>query len=97
MAAQQNQIGIVFTNSDALVAPAGGSQPLNGTNPIAMAAPGLGDDMFLLDMATSQVAYSKILKLLRNHLPIAPEWMVYPTNRDATPENESITLKPRRI
>ena len=34
--------------------------PLLGTNPLSMAAPG----GFVLDMATSQVSYSKVLELL---------------------------------
>lgn len=61
-AARQGCIGLVFSNSDALVAPDGGTIPLNGTNPIAMAAPGLDDDGFFLDMATSQISYSRMMQ-----------------------------------
>lgn len=66
MAASAGQIGLVFSNSDALVVPYGGVVPLNGTNPLAMAAPGLGEDGFHLDMATSQTAYSRVLLALRH-------------------------------
>ena len=72
MAAAAGQIGLVFSNSDALVVPFGGAVPLNGTNPLAMAAPGLDDDGFHLDMATSQTAYSRVLAALRHGLPVEP-------------------------
>ncbi len=61
LAARHDQIGLVFSNSDALVAADGGQEAINGTNPIAMAAPGLNDDGFFLDMATSEFAYSRLL------------------------------------
>ncbi|MDQ3288747.1 MAG: Ldh family oxidoreductase [Pseudomonadota bacterium] len=72
MAAEAGQIGLVFSNSDALVVPFGGTIPLNGTNPLAMAAPGLDDDGFFLDMATSQTAYSRVLQALRCGEAVAP-------------------------
>lgn len=31
-----------------------------GTNPLSIAAPGKGDDAFVLDMATSTVAFGKV-------------------------------------
>lgn len=62
LAAKQDQIGLVFSNSDALVSPANGSAALNGSNPLAMAASGIGDDGFFLDMATSQVSYSRVME-----------------------------------
>jgi ureidoglycolate dehydrogenase (NAD+) len=68
MAVPRGQVGLVFSNSDALVTPHGGTAALNGTNPIAMAAPGLDDDGFCLDMATSEVAYSRVMhELLGSH------------------------------
>lgn len=60
--AAHGQIGIVVSNSDALVAPVGGRVPLLGTNPLAIAAPGQGEDGFFLDMATSAVAYTRVLR-----------------------------------
>ena len=61
MMAKEGQIGIVMSNSDALVVPYGGTLPLNGTNPIAFAAPGVGKDGFFLDMATSQNSFTRAL------------------------------------
>lgn len=71
MAARKNQIGMVFSNSDALVRPAAGSVALNGSNPIAVAAPGMGDDGFFLDMATSEFAYSRLMQTLHEGSPNA--------------------------
>ena len=62
LAARSGMIGLVFTNSDALVAPFNGLIALNGTNPIAMSAPGLGDEVFSLDASTSQTSFLKALR-----------------------------------
>lgn len=36
------------------------TQPILGTNPISLAAPGLHGDSFVLDMATSTAALGKV-------------------------------------
>jgi ureidoglycolate dehydrogenase (NAD+) len=94
LAARKNQIGLVFSNSDALVAASGGFEPMNGTNPIAMAAPGIEDDMFLLDMATSQVAFSKVLKMLTDNMPIDPGWVVTSPHESGADGHDLVTLEP---
>lgn len=76
MAIRHGQIGLVLSNSDALVVPFGGTLPLNGTNPLAMAAPGMGDDAFVLDMATSQTAYSRVLHALETGASLDSSWVV---------------------
>ena len=60
MAMHQDMIGISLTNSQPLVAPTFGRTAVLGTNPIAMAAPSDKTYPYLLDMATSAVAYGKI-------------------------------------
>lgn len=60
LVATHGQIGLVFSNSDALVVPHGGSTPLNGTNPLAFAAPGAGGDDFNFDMATSHSSFTRV-------------------------------------
>lgn len=62
LAAASDTIALAFTNSDALVAPQDGRMALNGTNPLAMAAPGVGDETFSLDMCTSQTSFLKALR-----------------------------------
>jgi|SRR5688572_781884 len=63
---------LVLCNTGALVAPFDGAKPLHGTNPIAYAAPAsLGREPFLLDMATSAIAWNRLLlsRTLKKDLP----------------------------
>ncbi len=63
-------IGIVLSNAPAAVAPFGGCQPMLGTNPIAVAAPGGERPDFLLDMSTSVIARGWLRLAARNNEPI---------------------------
>lgn len=58
-AAEEGMIGIVTQNGGKLVAAAGGSERLFGTNPIALAAPS-EPHPFLMDFATSAVSLGKL-------------------------------------
>ncbi|MGI9254381.1 MAG: Ldh family oxidoreductase [Thermomicrobiales bacterium] len=60
-ATKRGLAAISMTNAGPLVVPTGGAEPMFGTNPIAFGVP-LGPDEppFLLDLATSSVAYGKI-------------------------------------
>ena len=57
--AQNGQIAIVLSTSEALVHPYGGRFAMLGTNPIAIGVPA-GERPFVLDMATSKVSMGKI-------------------------------------
>ncbi|MBE1162004.1 Ldh family oxidoreductase [Dyella acidiphila] len=94
MASAAGQIGLVFSNSDALVVPFGGATPLNGTNPLAMAAPGHDGDGFYLDMATSQTAYSRVLHALHHGLPVAPGLATNQQGQDLSQGGELGALQP---
>ncbi|CAD5120442.1 DgyrCDS9012 [Dimorphilus gyrociliatus] len=59
-AVREGMIGISMTNTSPLVVPTRASECILGTNPIAVGAPGLGDDCFVLDMATSAAALGKL-------------------------------------
>lgn len=59
-ALDHNMIGICMTNSQPLVAPTYGKTAILGTNPISMAVPCGEKHPYVLDMATSAVAYGKI-------------------------------------
>lgn len=59
MAADQGLLGISMTNTEALVVPTFGRQPMMGTNPIAVSMPATPHP-FHLDMATSVVPAGKI-------------------------------------
>ncbi len=60
MALEHGMIGICMTNSQPLVAPTYGRTAVMGTNPISVAAPSNTEYPYVLDMATSAVAYGKI-------------------------------------
>jgi len=81
--ARADVVGLAFTNSDALVAPAGGVAPLFGTNPLSAAARGANGDLFCVDMATSQVSYSRVKSHRERGLPLASGWAVTSDGRDA--------------
>lgn len=59
--AQQNMIGIIFTQADALVAPFGGKIPYLGANPITFGVPTGLEYPLVLDMSTSQVSFGKVM------------------------------------
>jgi ureidoglycolate dehydrogenase (NAD+) len=80
--ARQNMVGIVMSNSDALVVPSGGRQPLLGTNPIAMAAPGAGEEMFCCDLATSQGSFLRSIRIRDLGEPIPPGVLADEAGRD---------------
>jgi ureidoglycolate dehydrogenase (NAD+) len=61
MAAREHLIGIAMTHSSSVVVPHGGKQKYFGTNPLSIAVPRQGGEPVCLDMATSQVAWNKVL------------------------------------
>jgi ureidoglycolate dehydrogenase (NAD+) len=61
MAAKEHLVGIAMTHSSSVVVPHGGRDKYFGTNPISIAFPRKGDQPVCLDMATSQVAWNKVL------------------------------------
>jgi len=61
MAARAGLVGIAMTHSSSIVVPHGGKRSYFGTNPVSIAFPRRGGEPLCLDMATSQVAWNKIL------------------------------------
>nr|WP_290444399.1 Ldh family oxidoreductase [Pseudoalteromonas sp. XMcav2-N] len=76
LAAQQGLIGLSFSNADALMAPDLGCSKVLGTNPLACCIRAQGDEYFHLDMATSQIAFSKVKQHLAHGLPLPQHWVV---------------------
>jgi len=72
-AARQGLGAMAFTNAGPSVVPTGGSAPMLGTNPIAFAIP-TGPDAapFVLDMATSAVAFGKVETARRSAASLTP-------------------------
>ncbi len=72
--ARQGLVAFAFTPSHAWVAPAGGTRPLFGTNPLAFGWPRPGRDPFVFDFATSAVARGEIELHRRAGKPIPLGW-----------------------
>lgn len=75
-ALERDLIGWAMTNSTNLVAPLWGAERMLGTNPIAIAFPGLEEPPIVIDMATSAVAYGKIEIALRKKTPVPRGWII---------------------
>ena len=81
--ARRGALGLSFTNSDALVAPYGGKRPFFGTNPLSFAVAGEDGEPFCVDMATSQVSYSRLKRAREAGRPLDPGWAVDADGHDA--------------
>jgi len=77
-------VALAFTPSHAWVAPAGGTQPVFGTNPIAFGWPRQGRDPFVFDFATSAVARGEIELHRRAGKPVPDDWGYDPDGQPTT-------------
>jgi len=73
-AAEQDHLGMAFTNANSAVMAHNATRPMFGTNPICLAAPMLNEGPFCLDMATSAIAKNKMLNHQRTNAPLEPGW-----------------------
>jgi (2R)-3-sulfolactate dehydrogenase (NADP+) len=72
--ADRGLVALAFANTPKAIAPIGGRQPVFGTNPIAFAAPQMGQPPLVIDLALSEVARGKILTAAQKGEPIPPTW-----------------------
>ena len=72
MAAKEHLVGIAFTHSSSVVVPHGGKEKYFGTNPLSIAFPRAGGEPVCLDMATSQVAWNKVLNARMEGVELDP-------------------------
>lgn len=94
MIAEAGLIGLVFTHSDAFVAPHRGTQKFLGTNPICIAVPSADGPPVCLDMATSAAAWNKIMNARREGLDIDPT-LAYDIDGNPTRDPDAVAcLKP---
>ena len=82
--ARDGLVALACTPSHAWVAPAGGTAPLLGTNPIAFGWPRPGPHPFVFDFATSAVARGEIELHRREGKPIPPGWGLDRNGRPTT-------------
>ncbi len=76
LAIERGLIGVAMTNTTSFAVPTFGREALLGTNPVSIAIPGAGTDSFVLDMATTTVAYGKIETARRLGHALEPGWAV---------------------
>ncbi len=85
MALQEDLIGLSMTNTTAGVAPFNGAEKMLGTNPIAIAFPGLKEPPLVIDFASSAVSYGKVEKAKRKGEMIPNGWCI---DKDGHPTND---------
>ncbi|XP_053380813.1 uncharacterized oxidoreductase YjmC-like [Mercenaria mercenaria] len=86
-ALKQGMLGIALTNTSPGMAPTRAKENILGTNPICVAAPAKDGDGFMLDMATSAVAYGKAINAKRIGEPIPEGWAVDKQGKSITDPN----------
>jgi (2R)-3-sulfolactate dehydrogenase (NADP+) len=74
--AEQGMVALMFANTPAAMAAAGGKRALFGTNPLAFACPVAGRPPLVIDLALSTVARGKIVIAARDGRPIPAGWAV---------------------
>ncbi|RUN75922.1 oxidoreductase [Sphingomonas sp. TF3] len=87
--AEKGLVALACTPSHAWVAPAGGTQPVFGTNPIAFGWPRPGRLPFVFDLATSAVARGEIELHRRAGKPVPDDWG-YDAAGQATTDAEAV-------
>ena len=92
-AARAGMVGVSTTNADPLAVPFGGARKALGTNPIAFAAPTDGG-VFVLDMATSQVAANKVFNARDEGRAIPEGWAVDESGAAITDPDEFYAVVP---
>ena len=75
MAIDAKMMGMVCVNTDTCMAPFGSKKAFFGTNPFSFGFPAK-KDAILLDMATSEVAFGKILHAREKNISIPDNWGV---------------------
>ena len=80
----QGLVALACVNSFSYVAPAGGSKPLFGTNPMAFAWPREDAPPLVFDQASSVSARGEIMLHERDGKPIPEGWAIGPDGRSTT-------------
>lgn len=75
-ALERDMIGWSMTNTSRIVVPLWGAERRLGTNPIAIAFPGLKNPPIVIDLATSVVAFGKIEMAERAGISIPEGWII---------------------
>lgn len=89
MAVREGLVGLSVTNAHPSTAPTFGTEPMLGTNPIAVAVPTDEDFPYMFDAATSVIPRGKIEVAARASKPIPEGWVI---NREGRPVSDSSSI-----
>ena len=87
MALEHDMIGIAMSNVAPNMVMTGGSRPITGNNPIAVAVPTFSEFPFVLDISLSAVAGGKLLVAAKNGEEIPLGWATDSDGRPTTDPN----------
>lgn len=90
IALKAGMIGFSFTNASPLVAPAGGIEPMLGTNPVCCAIPAGEEQAVIIDMATTTVSNGKLEIAHRKNETLPLGWV---QTVDGLPSQDPLELK----
>ncbi|RSK55175.1 ureidoglycolate dehydrogenase [Bacillus canaveralius] len=93
-AAEKNMVGMAMTHTDKVVVPFGGAKPYFGTNPIAFGFPAKENKPVILDMATSNVAFGKVLHAREADAAVPADWGVDENGKPTTDPHAVSALLP---
>ena len=88
--ARQGLIGLVFTNASASIAPWGGTQPLFGTNPVALGVPRADAPPIIIDQSSSTTARVNVVQAAERGQSIPDTWALDADGRPTTDPNEGL-------
>jgi len=88
--AEQGLVAILFANTPAAMAPAGGKTAVYGTNPIAFAAPLEGRAPVVVDLSLSKVARGNLVAARQKGEAIPADWALDPDGEPTTDPSKGI-------
>lgn len=91
--AREGFVAFVVSNSEPVVVPFGGRDPLLGTNPFAFAAPHEPHPL-CVDMATATSAMGRVMVKAEAGEPIPPDWGIDADGHPTTDAGEVVSLLP---
>ena len=91
MAVKEGMVGLSVTNAHPSTAPTFGTEPMLGTNPIAVAAPTDEAFPYMYDAATSVVPRGKIEVAARANKPIPEGWVINKEGNCVTDSSQMIS------
>lgn len=93
-AADEGLVGLALTHANSIVVPHGGRSGYFGTNPVSVAFPRAADAPLCLDMATSQIAWNKVVNARVEGRALAPGLTVDADGRPNTDPDRARALVP---